>query len=142
MKGMRELLSAPKRLMLEGEDSLRLLTAMEVLEARREGAELAEGDREKALCANACLLARALERKGKPLFSSGRAVLEKMRVEEIARMAELWGEFNREVNPSVRLERKELDGLKKAWSTRRKSALCGACSVHFRRCLRRDGSEK
>ena len=43
---------------------LRLLSAREVLEARREAAGLTREDRERALCANACLLARALERGG------------------------------------------------------------------------------
>ena len=57
--------------------SLRLLSALEVLQARREAAELAGEDRERALCSNACLLARALERTEdhSPVFSDGRAVL-------------------------------------------------------------------
>ena len=55
---------------------LRLLSAREVLEARREAAGLTREDRERALCANACLLARALERGGEPVFSTGGAVLE------------------------------------------------------------------
>ena len=49
---------------------LRLLSALEVLEARREAAQLAESQGERALCSNACLLARALERvrpEGEPL---------------------------------------------------------------------------
>ena len=44
------------------EGELRLLSAREVLEARREGEQLAAEGREKALCANACLIAKALER--------------------------------------------------------------------------------
>ena len=40
---------------------LRLLSALEILEARREAAQLAESQGERALCSNACLLARALE---------------------------------------------------------------------------------
>ena len=54
---------------------LRLLSALEVLEARREAAQLAESQGERALCSNACLLARALESGEKPVFDSGRAVL-------------------------------------------------------------------
>ena len=42
---------------------LRLLSALEVLQARREAGELAQEDRERALCSNACLLARALEQE-------------------------------------------------------------------------------
>ena len=63
---------------------LRLLSAREVLEARREAAGLTREDRERALCANACLLARALERGGEPVFSTGGAVLEGLSVEQIA----------------------------------------------------------
>ena len=41
--------------------TMRLLSAAEVLEARREAGELAADERERAVCSNACLLARALE---------------------------------------------------------------------------------
>ena len=56
--------------------TLRLLSAQETLEARREAAELAADQREWALCANACLLARALERSEtrQPVFASGQEV--------------------------------------------------------------------
>ena len=50
---------------------LRLLSALEILEARREAAQLAESQGERALCSNACLLARALERGGQPVFADG-----------------------------------------------------------------------
>ena len=53
------------------EGELRLLSAREVLEARREGEALAADGRERALCANACLIAKALERKGKPVYPDG-----------------------------------------------------------------------
>ena len=72
-----------RRLRLKDGRSLRLLTAMEVLEARREAEELSKGERERALCSNACLLSRALERRGRPVFADGKAVLEQLRVEEI-----------------------------------------------------------
>ena len=63
---------------------LRLLSALEILEARREAAQLAESQGERALCSNACLLARALESGEKPVFDSGRAVLAGLTVSEIA----------------------------------------------------------
>jgi hypothetical protein len=126
----------------EDGQSLRLLTAMEVLQARREAEELAQGDaRERALCSNACLLARALERDGKPVYPSGRAVLEGMRVEEIGRMASVWAEFNRNCNPSAQEGEEGLEPLKKSWSTRLMSALNGACSGIFGRCPRKRGPE-
>lgn len=52
---------------------LRLLSALEVLQARREAGGLARAPKEHALCSNACLLARALEtEEGSPIFSGRR----------------------------------------------------------------------
>ena len=64
MDRLLDFLAGPKEMETEDGETLRLLTAMEVLQARREAEELAQEDRERALCANACLLARALERGG------------------------------------------------------------------------------
>ena len=66
MDRLLDFLAGPKEMETEDGETLRLLTAMEVLQARREAEELAQEDRERALCANACLLARALERDGPP----------------------------------------------------------------------------
>lgn len=111
-------LAPRRRLGPLGGKSLRLLTAMEVLEARREAAQLAKDGREKALCSNACLLARALERRGRPIFADGEAVLRSMGVEEIGRLAARWSSFNKEENPSVLEGEGVVAALKKAWSTR------------------------
>ena len=88
-------LTGPERTGAGGGRTLRLLSAREVLEARREGDELARDGGERALCRNACLVARALERKGKPVFESGQAALEALRVEDIAELADAWARFNR-----------------------------------------------
>ena len=96
------------------EGELRLLSAWEVLEAYREGEELALGGIERALCSNACLIAHALERDGQRVFAHGRAVLDALRVEDIARLAERWGRFNREVNPSPLDGEEEIEARKKA----------------------------
>ena len=71
------ILAQRDRITLDNGMDLRLLSALEVLQARREAGELARSDRERALCSNACLLARALERTGdhSPVFDSGEAVL-------------------------------------------------------------------
>ena len=55
------ILAGRDRMDLNDKMRLRLLPALGVLQARREAEELAQEDRERALCANACLLARALE---------------------------------------------------------------------------------
>ena len=94
---------------------LRLLSALEVLEARREAAQLAESQGERALCSNACLLARALEHsEGRtPVFSGGAEVLAGLTVEEIAALAGRWREFDRKENPSAAGTAEELENVKK-----------------------------
>ena len=99
---------------LEDGTELRLLSAMEVLEARREAAELAEEDRERALCSNACLLARALHRRGVTVYDSGREVLERLTVTQIQSLAARWAEFDRRENPGPALEREAVERIKKA----------------------------
>ena len=76
-----------ERLKLEDGRELRLLSALEVLEARREAEGLARGEAEAALCANACLLARALERGGQPVFADGGAALAGLSAREIGALA-------------------------------------------------------
>jgi len=115
------------RTMEDGRE-LWLLTAAQVLEARREAEELAEGEAERPLCANACLLARALRKGGRALYPDGRAVLENLSAQEIGRLAREWAELDREENPGPEQGKAELERLKKAWSTRRKSVFAGVCS--------------
>ena len=71
------ILARKDRISLDNGMDLRLLSAMEVLEARRESEELTRGDWERALCSNACLLAKALERSEDKtaVFSGGVEVL-------------------------------------------------------------------
>ena len=125
-----------------GGRTLRLLSAWEVLEARREGDELAQDGKERAVCRNACLVARALERDGRPVFESGRAALDGLRLEEIDRLAGAWAAFNRECNPSPLDGEEELQRRKKAWSTRIMSAFSGACSACLALCPPRGGQRK
>ncbi|MDE7171213.1 MAG: hypothetical protein K2O11_04965 [Oscillospiraceae bacterium] len=124
------------------EGTLRLLSAREVLEARREGDALAQDGRERALCRNACLIAKALERVGKPVFESGQEALDSLRVEDIARLADAWAAFNRECNPSPMDGEEEISRRKKAWSTRVMSAFSGACSVCLALCPPKIGQNR
>lgn len=114
---------------MPGGFGLRLLSAMEVLEAKREAAALAEANAEDgALCANACIIARAWVKQNQPVFASGEAVLRGLSVSQILRLSRLWAEFDREENPGVHLAKEDLDALKKAWSTRPRNACAGVCS--------------
>ena len=108
------ILAGRDRMDLDNGMRLRLLSALEVLQARREAEELAQSDRERALCSNACLLSRALEtQEGEPVFSSGREVLAGLRVEEIAALAGTWSRFNREENPGLAMEAEQAEDVKK-----------------------------
>ena len=135
------ILSGPDRMELEDGRQLRLLSAMEVLQARREAEELAREERERAVCSNACLLARALERDGKPVYRDGAQVLEELTVEQISALSDLWAQFNREVNPSV-TDGEGAQELKNVWSTHRGSGCTGACCDPFQPCPRRIVSER
>lgn len=108
------ILAGRDRMELDNGMVLRLLSALEVLQARREADELCREEWERAVCANACLLARALEtQEGEPVFSSGQAVLSGLRVEEISALARTWSQFNREENPPLTLSREQADQVKK-----------------------------
>ena len=135
-------LAGPRRTGVGGGRTLRLLSAREVLEARREGDALARDGGERALCRNACLVARALERKGQPVFESGQAALDGLRLEDIAKLADAWAEFNRRCNPSPLDGAQEIERRKKAWSTRLMSAFNGACSGCSALCPRRNGQNR
>ena len=117
---------------------LRLLSALEVLEARREAESLAGEDLARALCSNACLLARALERGGTAVFETGRDVLEGLSVEQIGSLAQQWASFSRQENPSAEDET-AVNELKKAWSTRLTRAFSGVCSALLEHCPPRNG---
>lgn len=133
------LVGEARRRKLEDGSFLRNLTAMEVLEAKREALSLSSEERELALCSNACLLARAWEKEGKPFFSSGEAVLAALSVSEIVRLTRLWSEFEREENPGFSEGEERIESLKKAWSTRRLSAFVGVCSARLGRSRARRG---
>ena len=139
---LHSLLSGPDALELEDGRRMRLLSAMEVLGARREAQRLAQGEREQALCANACLLARALTRDGKPQFRDGGHVLEELTVEEIGGLAYRWAEFNKQVNPGPRAGEERVNDLKNIWSTRRKSGCTGACCDPFQPCPQKIVSDR
>ncbi len=136
------LLSGPDRLELEDGRMLRLLSAIEVLEARREADWLAQGAQERALCSNACLLARALMKDGQRLFRDGSHVLEELTVEEIGALAEQWSKFNRQVNPGPQIGEDRVEELKNVWSTPGRSGCTGACCDPFQPCPRRTVSER
>lgn len=123
------ILARQDRVHLDNGMDLRLLSALEVLQARREAGELACEDRERALCSNACLLARALEQEEehKPVFSDGRAVLAGLTVEEIGGLARRWSQLRRESDPGLNVTEEELENVKKNSGATRKNGCGGGC---------------
>ena len=108
------ILARRDRLTLDNGMQLRLLSALEVLQARREAEGLAQAPRERALGSNACRLARARETpEGGPVFSGGEAVLAGLRVVEIAALSRTGSQFNREENPPLTMGQEEAEELKK-----------------------------
>lgn len=98
----RELMASSGRLSLGNGLVLRLLSGMELLEARREAAQLACLPGERPLCSNACLLARALWLEGgeEPMFAGGEQVLIGLTAEEIEGLCARWDEFRRASVPN------------------------------------------
>ncbi|MCI8421939.1 MAG: hypothetical protein HFF50_00185 [Lawsonibacter sp.] len=123
------ILAERDRVSLDNGMDLRLLSALEILQARREAEELVGEDRERALCSNACLLARALEytQGHGPVFSDGRAVLAALTVEEISALASRWGELHRSCNPGLTVSEEELENVKKNSEPTRPDGCGGGC---------------
>lgn len=80
---------------------LRLLSAGELLQARRQAHALAQSLLEQPLCSNACLVARALEVEGEeqPFFRDAGEVLAALTAEEIEMLAQRWDTFRRGAVP-------------------------------------------
>ena len=123
------ILALRDRLPLGNGMSLRLLSALELLQARREAGELAREEGERALCSNACLLARALEQEEDktPVFSGGREVLSALTAEEIAALAGRWDSFRRENDPGLEVSGEELENVKKNSAPAPVSGCGGGC---------------
>ena len=127
---MDHILSRPDRVDLGGGRVLRLLSAFEVLEAQREAEELNRrmGLRDRALCNNACLLAKALEKEDRqPMFPGGGAVLEGLTPEEIEALSARWDQFRRSVNPGLDLDDEGLENVKKNSVPTERTACAGGC---------------
>lgn len=121
------ILAQRDRIPLENGMELRLLSALEVMQARREAGELAQREEERALCSNACLLARAVEQEGEAVFPDGRAVLAGLTVEEIENLAARWSRFCRESNPGLSVNEAELEIVKKNSALTPENGSAGGC---------------
>lgn len=107
------MLAQMDKMSLDNGMELRLVSAWEILDIRREAGKLASCQEDRGLCTNACLIAHALEAEGKPVFADGTAVLLGLSVEEIASLVKQWSDFNRQVNPGPSTQEEDLEDLKK-----------------------------
>ena len=112
--GWLTLAGGADHLALEDGTALVLLTSRQVLEAKGEALDLARAGRDPALCANACLVARALTRAGEPVYPSGRAVLEALPPAAIEDLARTWADFDRRENPGLGADPARVEELKTA----------------------------
>ena len=97
----RELLSflaGPRRIKRDGHE-LRILSAWELLQARREAETLPGREETAALRNNACILSWAVVRGGGKVFSSGKSVLENWSGEQIAREMQAYRALAERVDP-------------------------------------------
>ncbi len=110
-----KLLGGRKSRGLEGDLRLRLLSARELLEARREAVALAADGKELALCSNACLIARGItDPLGRPVYRDGGDVLDRETPARIEAMAAAWSRFRREEEPGLDLGEARLAALKES----------------------------
>lgn len=84
-----------------GNLELHVISAAALLEARAEAAKLAGEDKEAlGLCLNACILAKAARKQGKPVFSGGQDVLNRVSAEDVGRWVRAYLELCAAENPS------------------------------------------
>ncbi len=88
-----------KRQVDVGRLTLRVLPAAQLLQARREAAELDGDETDQGLRLNACVVARAAVRRGRPVFRSGAAVLQRLSAEEIEVLAARYAALCSRENP-------------------------------------------
>lgn len=83
-----------------GPFELRVLTAWELLQARREAKGLEQEALEAGLCLNACVLARAASVRGRAAFSSGQQVLMRLSAETIETLSARYAALSQRQSPS------------------------------------------
>lgn len=121
--GTASILAQVDRMALDNGMELRLVSAWEILEIRREAEELSTSGLDLGICTNACLLARALEAEGAPLFEGGESLMKALSLEEIGQLVKIWGDFNKRVNPSP--SSGDMEALKKNWLCKKLSGFIG-----------------
>lgn len=121
--GTASILAEVDRMTLDNGMELRLVSAWEILEIRREAEELSSSGLDSGVCTNACLLARALEAEGTALFEDGASLMKALSLEEIGQLVQIWGDFNKRVNPSP--SSGEVESLKKNWLGKKLSGFIG-----------------
>ncbi|MEG2958927.1 MAG: hypothetical protein RR828_04245 [Oscillospiraceae bacterium] len=109
-------LTGVQREILAEDWSLRVLPIWQIWEAKREAEAMAKGGTEQAVCANACLLARCMQKGEKQYFANGTEVLLALSHKEIEQLAARYADFNRRANPGPEADKLRVEGLKSGLS--------------------------
>lgn len=113
-RGLLNLVAGERRISRKGHE-LRILSAWELMQARREAEDIPGEKETEALRRNAAILSRAVYRGGMRMFSSGRAVLEQWSGEKIGAEMAAYRKLAQQVDPDcgqeerVRTLMKELE---------------------------------
>lgn len=91
-----------------------VLSAAELLRARREASELCQDETELALWQNACLIARCAQKDGRRVFASGSEVMESLSAEQIGAFMDGYLELCENSSPSARMDGEKVRQLKDA----------------------------
>ena len=103
-----------------GPFELRVLTAWELLQARREAKGLEQEALEAGLCLNACVLARAASVRGRAVFSSGQQVLMRLSAETIETLSARYAALSQR-------QRRRLQRCGRIWPRAPMSGSSGGC---------------
>ena len=95
--------------------------------AQRERVSLGNGMALRLLSALEILQALEQEEEHKPVFSDGRAVLAGLTVEEIGGLARRWSQLRLESDPGLNVTEEELENVKKNSAVTRENGCGGGC---------------
>lgn len=99
---------AGKKTAKVGAVELRLISAYELLQAQREAEDFHGQEQTEGLLLNACILAKAAQKNGKPLFASGEEVLRSLSAQTIEKWMLAYVNACEQDDPSCLEDRQEL----------------------------------
>ncbi|MEG0756646.1 MAG: hypothetical protein RR450_09625 [Oscillospiraceae bacterium] len=111
-RDLETFLTGVQRETLTEDWSFQTLPPWRIWEAKREAEAMEKGQTDRGACANACLLARCMQKGEKQYFANGTEVLLLLSHKEIEQLSARYADFNRRVNPGPEAENQRVEGLK------------------------------